>query len=599
VRSITLQCLLVLALAAPASAQIATVDQAVLDAEAQREAVVAKVNPSVLAIFSPDGNGGGSGVVISPDGYALTNFHVAKPCGNAMKCGMPDGRLYDAVIVGLDPTGDIALIRLLGRTDFPAASLGDSDRLRAGDWVFVIGNPFLLADDFQPTVTYGILSGVHRYQFPAGTLLEYTDCLQTDAAINPGNSGGPLFDDQGRLVGIVGRGSFEKRGRVSVDVGYAVSINQIKNFMGYLRSGRIVDHATLGARVAFDDEGRVVVNDILEHSDAYRRGLRYGDEILSFGGRAIDTPNAFKNVLGIFPKGWRVPLSFRQNGQRRDVLVRLDGVHGEEELIEKTGGQMPKLPGPQPKPSDRPQGKPRPGEKKPRAKEQEIPGPDPESEPIAPGRRPAAMPAIVKKHFEARRGYANYYFNRENRQRVWKAWDARFHPAGNNWRITARQANQNPLWLELGPTGAELRTANGLWKWQTDSEGEAALAPSGSGGLLLALHLWHRLAVLGPKGFGDVYYLGTVPVDGSDTLAGLLVGLHAGVECHFLFDPREGHLLGLEMFAAEDVDPCEVKLSDYREVDGRWLPRSMRVRRGDEVFAELTLDEFRFSEASQ
>ena len=246
----------------------------VLAAESQRIAVMAKARSSVLAIFDPAGQGGGSGVVISADGYALTNFHVVQPCGKAMKCGMADGQVYDAVIVGLDPTGDVALIKLLGRDDFPHAELGDSDRLRAGDWVFAMGNPFLLATDFQPTVTYGIVSGVHRYQFPAGTLLEYADCLQTDASINPGNSGGPLFDAQGRLVGINGRCSFDKRGRVSVGVGYAISINQIKNFLGVLHSGRIVDHATLGARSSADDQGRVVVADILETSDAYRRGLR-------------------------------------------------------------------------------------------------------------------------------------------------------------------------------------------------------------------------------------------------------------------------------------------------------------------------------------
>ena len=148
-------------------------------------------------MFAAGGQGGGSGVVISADGYALTNFHVAQPCGNAMKCGLADGRVYDAVIVGLDPTGDVALIKLLGRDDFPHAELGDSDQLRAGDWVFAMGNPFLLATDFQPTVTYGIVSATHRYQYPAGTLLEYTDCIQTDASINPGNSGGPLFDMRG------------------------------------------------------------------------------------------------------------------------------------------------------------------------------------------------------------------------------------------------------------------------------------------------------------------------------------------------------------------------------------------------------------------
>ena len=107
---------------------------------------------------------------------------------------------------------------------------------------------------------------MHRYQFPAGTLLEYTDCLQTDASINPGNSGGPLFDAQGPADRHQRPGSFEKRGRVNVGVGYAISINQIKNFLGALHSGRIVDHATLGARVAADDDGRVVVTDILETS---------------------------------------------------------------------------------------------------------------------------------------------------------------------------------------------------------------------------------------------------------------------------------------------------------------------------------------------
>jgi serine protease Do len=222
------------------------------------------------------GQGGGSGVVITPDGYALSNFHVTKPAGDYMKCSMADGRLYDAVIVSIDPTGDVALIKLLGRDDFPYATMADSDQVRVGDWCFAVGNPFLLATDFQPTVTFGIVSGVNRYQPPAGTLLEYADCIQTDASINPGNSGGPLFNANGDLIGINGRGSFEKRGRVNVGVGYAISINQIKNFLGYLHSGRIVDHATLGATVSSDEDGRVIVTNILESSDAYRRGCATG-----------------------------------------------------------------------------------------------------------------------------------------------------------------------------------------------------------------------------------------------------------------------------------------------------------------------------------
>src|SRR5262249_36737558 len=266
-------------------------DPDVLAAEKARIDTIERISKPTVAIFSADGNGGGSGVIISPDGYALTNFHVAAPTGPAMKVGLSDGRFVDAVLVGLDPGGSVASVKLTGTGDFPVAELGDSDSCRVGQWVYVVGNPFLLAEDFKPTISYGILSGVHRYQYPSGTLLEYADCLQTDAAINPGNSGGPMFDSDGKLIGINGRGSFEKRGRVNVGVGYAISINQIKRFIGLLKSGRMVDHASLGATVSTDAKRRVVVDDILDDSDAYRRGLRYGDEIIRFGGREIASTN--------------------------------------------------------------------------------------------------------------------------------------------------------------------------------------------------------------------------------------------------------------------------------------------------------------------
>lgn len=187
----------------------------VREAELKRVEVIEKVAPTVVAVFAKGGAGGGSGVLISKEGFALTNFHVVNGLGPFMKCGLNDGVLYDAVLVGIDPTGDVALVKLLGRDDFPVATLGDSDKLEIGDWTYVMGNPFLLATDFQPTVTYGIVSGTHRYQPPAGTWLEYTDCIQVDTSINPGNSGGPLFSSAGELVGINGRGSFEKRGRVN------------------------------------------------------------------------------------------------------------------------------------------------------------------------------------------------------------------------------------------------------------------------------------------------------------------------------------------------------------------------------------------------
>ena len=125
--------MLLAALPRVASADDLQIDKAVLQAEQDRIAAVKKASASVLAIFAAGGQGGGSGVVISPDGYALTNFHVAKPCGTFMKCGMDDGKLYDGVIVGLDPVGDVAMIKLYGRDDFPTAEIADSDKVQVGD----------------------------------------------------------------------------------------------------------------------------------------------------------------------------------------------------------------------------------------------------------------------------------------------------------------------------------------------------------------------------------------------------------------------------------------------------------------------------------
>ena len=492
---------LVVAFAATARA---AVDEAVLRAEAERVAVVAKASEAAVAIFASGGQGGGSGVVISHDGYALSNFHVTKGAGDAMKCGMSDGRMYDAVIVGIDPVGDVALLKLLGRDDFPHAELADSDLVQVGDWAFAIGNPFLLATDFTPSVSYGIISGVHRYQYPAGTLLEYTDCLQTDASINPGNSGGPLFDSHGKLIGINGRGSFEKRGRVNVGVGYAISINQIKNFLGHLKGGRVVDHATLGARVTTRPDGSVGVADILDDSDAFRRGLRQGDEVVRFGGRPIRTVNAFKNVLGIFPKDWRVPLTYRHEGKTFDVAVRLEGVHSPEELLAKLQGRVPAEPGPDRPAPDRPgrgRRQPQPDDGQP----DEQPNDKPKRmTPRVAGAAP--MPAEVKAVYEARRGFANYFFNKIERVRTWNRCIARgdFHEATGAWTLKGELAVGGDAEFRLSDTIAACTMPGGHLEANVGEDLTTIADPPGSGGMLAALHLWRRLLVLGPERYGDV-----------------------------------------------------------------------------------------------
>lgn len=561
-------------------------DKAVLEAEADRIAVMNKAKDCVLAIFPANGQGGGSGVVISPDGYAVTNFHVALPCGKALQCGMADGEVYDAVLVGLDPTGDVALIKLFGRDPFPFAELADSDEVRVGDWVFAMGNPFLLAADFQPTVSYGIVSGVHRYQFPAGTLLEYADCLQTDAAINPGNSGGPLFDARGRLIGINGRGSFEKRGRVSVGVGYAISINQVKNFLGVLKSGRIVDHATVGAQVTSDAEGGAVVGNILETCDAFRRGLRYDDEIVSFGGRPVSTPNGFKNALGIFPKGWRVPLSYRREGVRHDVLVRLAGVHGEEELLKKALGRVATEPMPIPKPGKAPS---------PSKPEKAKPLPEkPRELPAAPRSNEAPMPEVVQKHFAEKRGFANYHFNAMHQQRVWNAWNSRADLAAvrGAWLLSGPLEGGGTFQFRIAEGTVSLKLPSTEIRWSEGENLTSSLLPIHSGGLLPALFLWRRLATEGLAKFGTVYYYGTAPLGDREGLADVLVGSYKGAECWFYFDPGTGDVLAMELFADEESDPCEIYFSEFQPKGSRFVPRRMEIRYGNERFATFRLEEF-------
>ena len=553
----------------------------VRNAEQERIRVIAKAKATAVCIFARGGHGGGSGVLISPDGFALTNYHVVKPAGNFMKCGMDDGKLYDAVLVGLDPTGDVALIKLLGRTDFPHATLTDSNRVRSGDWCFAVGNPFLLATDFQPTVTYGIVSGIHRYQPPAGTLLEYTDCIQTDASINPGNSGGPLFNAAGELIGVNGRGSFEKRGRVNVGVGYAISSNQLRNFLGYLKSGRIVDHATLGATVATSDDGRVVVSNILDSSDAYRRGLRYGDEIVAFSGRTINTVNEFKNVLGIYPKGWSVPLEYRRDGQEFEVVVRLMGVHSRRELLRKIQGPTAEQPQPNPAP------------KKPAPNQPDAPKRQPLPAPQIPA--PQKLPPEITTLVQPREGYANYFFNLENQKRIWTAnvQHGDFSNTKGQWLFSGALKAGGEFQIALEDSRLLAQFPSGPALVDTTLDLDQQTDPEDSGGLLAALHLWRRLLTSGPDKFGEMFYLGTAPTPSQPGLFDVLVGTYDVIqETRFLFDTANGKLVGMEMALNDDIDRCDITFSDFNMYKGLQIPHKIEVRHGSQLFATLEVTNF-------
>lgn len=297
--------------------------------EQARIQVIERVRPAVTCLFNRGSRaGGGSGVIIDPEGYGLTNFHVVagmleERVGDA---GMSDGRIYEMDVLGIDPTGDMAMFRAHGKAPFPCVELGDSDELKVGDYTLAMGNPFLLAEDYASTVTLGIVSGVRRYQAGAGEegrALRYTDCIQVDTSINPGNSGGPLFDMNAKLVGINGRVSIEERGRVNVGVGYAISINQIRRFIPMWRAGLATKHATAGFTVS-DRRGEIVVDQILDDSTAYKAGLRLGDRIESFAGRKIASANQFGSYLGVFPAHWPVEVIVLRRDGAQTIRFRLE-----------------------------------------------------------------------------------------------------------------------------------------------------------------------------------------------------------------------------------------------------------------------------------
>lgn len=536
---------------------------AVLQAEQSRIDVMRKVAGSVVAVFGAESTGGGSGVLITPDGFALTNFHVVKGAGPFLKCGLNDGVLYDAVQVGIDPTGDVAVIKLLGRDDFPTAVMGNSDQLQIGDQVFAMGNPFLLATDFHPTVTFGIVSGLHRYQEPAGTILEYTDCIQIDASINPGNSGGPLFNLNGELIGINGRASFEKRGRVNVGAAYAISINQIRHFAEALKGGRLVDHATLGATVSTDSLGRVLVSEIREVADAYRQGLRLDDEIVSFGGRPIGSVNQFKNILGIYPSGTNVPLVYRRDGVKKEIVIRLNSLHAPSELVEVIGDLNP-------------------------------PTPKEEAE------SSSAFPEEWKDLFEAKSGFVNFHFNRLRRDPLLNSiaeWKKSGRIEGL-WTIRGKTEQGVPVTIKINNVGAGLTLGADQFYQEYGEGAELKDEPPGTGGLLASLQHLRLLLIQGETPFTDCSYWGTEPELGRGSMVDIVRCELAGAISYWYFRPQDRICLGFRFQLSEEAGACDVTWNELQSFGGLDFPKVLSVRGPGNTQWNLMLEAVEISPSS-
>jgi S1-C subfamily serine protease len=291
--------------------------------------VVETAAPSVIGVRRTSRardlyDGAGSGVIVSPDGYALTNHHVVKGAGR-VEGVLHDGRVVSAEIVGADPDTDLALLRLSGGGHKPA-TLGDSDGLRVGEMAIAIGNPLGL----QATVTAGVVSAVRRtLRGEGGRLIE--DVIQTDAALNPGNSGGALVDGFGRMIGVNTAIIGGAQGLC-----FAVPINTAKGIIPELmREGRVVRgwfgiggqtqelSTALARRLTLSAQSGVLVVAVSPGGPAEKAGLRVGDVVLALDEKTTPSVDAVHKLLTRETIGQRVALDVLRDGARLKLDLKV------------------------------------------------------------------------------------------------------------------------------------------------------------------------------------------------------------------------------------------------------------------------------------
>ena len=273
----------------------------------------------------------GSGVLVSADGYVLTNNHVVGSAGADVRVGFSDKRELRAKIIGIDPLTDIAVLKL-DATNLPALGWGDSSKLRVAEWVLAIGNPFQL----NQTVTLGIVSATNRRL--EGRVAQYEDFIQTDAAINPGNSGGALINARGELVGINTAIYSESGGYQGI--GFAVPSNLARHVMddivkyGGVRRGTIrgiqlqAMSPQIAAELGAPDARGVLVLAVGRSSEAYAAGLRQYDVIVAFNGSSIDDASQFIRLLADAEIGSTATLTVFRDGRQRSVPVKIEAAAG-------------------------------------------------------------------------------------------------------------------------------------------------------------------------------------------------------------------------------------------------------------------------------
>jgi len=263
----------------------------------------------------------GSGFIIDASGYIVTNNHVVDGA-NKISAKLPNGREFTAKLVGADEATDVALLKVDGVNDLPTVAFGDDRRVRVGDWVVAVGNPFGLGG----TVTAGIVSSIGR-DIGNGP---YTDFIQIDAPINQGNSGGPTFDLSGRVIGV-NSAIFSPSGG-SVGIGFAIPASTVRAIVDQLRATGAVSRGWLGVQIqnltpdlaaslgVGNEKGAIVAN-VIENSPAEKAGFKQGDVVLSLNGAAIDDNRDLTRKVASLLAGDRASFVVLREGMRQNLTA--------------------------------------------------------------------------------------------------------------------------------------------------------------------------------------------------------------------------------------------------------------------------------------
>ena len=280
----------------------------------------------------------GSGVIISSDGYIVTNNHVIQNADEITVTLPGDSKEYKAKVIGKDALTDLAVIKI-DKTGLPAIKIADSSKIKPGDVVFAIGNPFGIGE----TVTQGIVSATNRSNVGINT---YENFIQTDAAINPGNSGGALVDSRGALIGI--NSAIITRSGGNNGIGFAIPSNMMKSVVkkliekgkierGYL--GVIIEDLKGDLKEVYKHKKGALIVDVTKDSAAQIAGLKRGDLIIAVDGEKIKDANELKNLIGSYPPGKKVTIKYERDGHTYTTIVKLkERPDGSTENVETLKG---------------------------------------------------------------------------------------------------------------------------------------------------------------------------------------------------------------------------------------------------------------------